>query len=161
MGYNRLRTYIIALVFLLVSLSGCKDVRDIRITSVRLETISFQGLTSLGVHFAVDIDNPAMQVGLEEIHGEVRHSGKVIGKIAVDPFIMNARSAETYHLRAVVSLAEGATLKDLAMLMDKSALDECTVDISARPRLKNGLSAPVTINDSPLKKLLEKVTNEK
>jgi hypothetical protein len=101
-----------------------------------------------------------MQVTLEDINGAVKHSGKVIGRLAMDPFTVYARSAEIYHLRAVVSLAEGATLMDLALLMDQNALNQCTVDISVRPRLKNGLSAPIAVTDIPLKKLLDRATSK-
>lgn len=146
------------MLVLVLSFTGCKKVKDIKVTSVNLETISVQGLRSLGVHLAVGIDNPAMQIGLEDIYGSVKHSGKVLGNLTVDPFVVNARSAEIYHLRAVVSLAQGASLMDLALLMDENALNECTVDISARPRLKSGLSAPIDITDIPLKKLLERAS---
>ena len=139
-----------------LSLSGCKNVKDIRVTSAKLETISFQGLKSLGVHLAVGIDNPArMQVTLEDINGAVKHSGKVIGRMAMDPFVLQGRSAEVYHLKAFLSIGEDATLRDLLMLTDVEKLYECTVDVSATPRLKSGLGAPVTLRDIPLKKLLE------
>ena len=65
---------------------------------------------------------------------------------------------EIYHIRAVVSLAEGAGIMDLAVLMDENALDRCTVDISVSPRLKSGLSAPISLNDIPLKTLLERAS---
>ena len=161
MTYRNLKRLIIAMLVAVLSLSGCKNVKDIRVTSAKLETISFQGLKSLGVHLAVGIDNPArMQVTLEDINGAVKHSGKVIGRLAMDPFTLYARSAEIYHLRAVVSLAEGATLMDLALLMDQNSLNQCTVDISVRPRLKNGLSAPIALTDIPLKKLLDRATSK-
>jgi hypothetical protein len=57
-----------------------------------------------------------------------------------------------------VSLAEGAGIMDLAVLMDENALDRCTVDISVSPRLKSGLSAPISLNDIPLKTLLERAS---
>ena len=145
-----------------LSLSGCKNVKDIRVTSAKLETISFQGLKSLGVHLAVGIDNPArMQVTLEDINGAVKHSGKVIGRLAMDPFVLQARSAEIYHLKGLVTLGEDATLRDLMMLADMTRLNECMVDVSLKARLKNGVTAPINVKDIPLKKLLDSTSNEK
>lgn len=153
-----MKRLIIGMILLVLSLGGCKNIKDVRVTSVKLETVSIQGLKSLAMHLAVGIDNPAMQVHLEEIHGKIKHSGKVIGMLAVDPFTVYARSEEIYHIRAVVSLAEGAGIMDLAVLMDENALDRCTVDISVSPRLKSGLSAPISLNDIPLKTLLERAS---
>ncbi len=145
----------------LFALGGCKKVKDVRVTSVKVEAIAPQGLTGLNVFIAVGIDNPAFQVGFEDIKGAVKHSGKVIGRLAMDPFIVYGRSAETYHLKALLTLGEDATLKDIMMLADMTRLNECMVDVSLKARLKNGVAAPIEIKDIPLKKLLEKAGNEK
>ncbi len=146
---------------MLLTLGGCGKVKDITVTSVSVESISPQGLKGLNVYLAVGIDNPAFQIGLEDIHGSLKHSGKVLGRVVVDPLTLQARSAEIYHVKAFVTLGEDATLRDLLMLTDMSRLYECMVDVSAVPRLKSGLGAPLTIKDIPLKKLLEKTDNEK
>ena len=141
---------------MLLALGGCKKVKEISVTSVKVEAISPQGLQGINVFLAVGIDNPAMQISLENISGALKHSGRVLGRVTMDPFTVQARSAEVYHLRAFVKLGEDATLKDLLMLTDMAKLYECTVDVSATPRLKSGLGAPITIKDIPLTKLLEK-----
>ena len=89
------------------------------------------------------------------------HSGKVIGKLAMDPFILGAKMSDVYTLKATVSLAEGAGLMDLMVLMDKKGLDRCTIDFSAKAAY--GKVAPMQIKkkDIPLKKLLDKIENEK
>ena len=155
------RLVLLVLSAMLLTLGGCKKVKDIRVTSVAVEAISPQGLKGINVFLAVGIDNPAFQIGLEDIHGALKHSGKVLGRVTVDPFTVQARSAEIYHLRAFVTLGEDATLRDLLMLTDMAKLNECMVDVSATPRLKSGIGAPLTIKDIPLKKLLEKTENEK
>lgn len=144
-----------------ISLTGCGRVKDITVTSVKLESIAPQGLKGVNVYLAVGIDNPAFQIGLEDIHGALKHSGKVLGRVTMDPFIIQARSAEMYHVKAFVTLGEDARLRDLLMLTDINRLYECTVDVSATPRLKSGLGAPITIKDIPLKKLLATTDNEK
>ena len=140
---------------MVLTFSGCKNIKDITVTSVKVESISPQGLKGLNVYLAVGIDNPAMQISFEDVHGVLRHSGKVIGRMAMDPFVLQGRSAEIYHLKAFLTLGEDATLRDLILLTDVDRLYECVVDVSATPRLKSGLGAPVTIKDIPLKKLLE------
>ena len=147
---------LVVLSAMLMTLGGCKKVKEISVSSVKVEAISPQGLQGLNVFLAVGIDNPAMQISLENINGALKHSGKVLGRVTMDPFTVQARSAEIYHLRAFVTLGEDARLKDLLMLTDMAKLQECTVDVSATPRLKSGLGAPITIKDIPVKKLLEK-----
>ena len=141
---------------MLFALGGCKKIRDISVTSVKVEAIAPQGLQGINVFLAVGIDNPAFQIGLEDIHGALKHSGKVLGRVTMDPFTVQARSAEIYHVRAFVTLGEDATLRELLMLTDMAKLNECTVDVSATPRLKSGLGAPITIKDIPLKKFIGK-----
>ena len=148
---------ILLLSVMLLALSGCKSVRNVKnisVSSVKVEAIAPQGLQGINVFLAIGIDNPAMQITLENINGALKYSGKVLGRVSVDPFMLQARSAEIYHLRAFVTLGEDATLKDLLMLADMTKLQECMVDVSATPRLKSGLGAPINLKDIPLKKLL-------
>ena len=153
---NRTHKFLLVMLSVMVmALSGCKNIKDITVTSVSVESIAPQGLKGINVYLAVGIDNPAFQISLEDIHGTLNHSGKVIGRMAMDPFVLQGRSAEVYHLKAFLSIGEDATLRDLLMLTDVEKLYECTVDVSATPRLKSGLGAPVTLRDIPLKKLLE------
>ena len=152
---------IITLSLMLPMLTGCKKIKDIRVTSVQLEAISPEGLKGLNVFLAVGIDNPAFQIGLEDIHGTLKHSGKVLGRMAMDPIVVQARSAEIYHVKAFLSIGEDATLRDLIMLTDMEKLKECMIDVSAIPRLRSGLGAPITIKNIPLKKLLEDTDDEK
>ena len=79
----------------------------------------------------------------------------------MDPMVLQRKSAEIYHVKAFLSLGEDAGLRDLLMLTNIEKLYECTVDVSATPRLKSGLGAPITLKDIPLKKLLEDDENEK
>ena len=150
--YKRL---VLALFVAVFSLSGCKDIRDITVISFAVESIAPRGFQGVDVYVAVGVDNPAFQVGLEDIEGALKHSGKVLGRMAVDPFVLQGKSAEIYHLKATLTLGEDATLKDLLMLTDMVRLNECMVDVSLKARLKNGVAAPVNIKDIPLKKLLE------
>ena len=146
---------LVLLALMVLTSTGCKKIKDIKVTSVDVEAIAPQGLTGVNVYLAVGIDNPAMQISFEDIKGALKHSGKVIGRVAMDPFVLQARSAEIYHLKAFLTLGEDATLRDLLLLTNVERLNECVVDVSATPRLKGGLGAPVTIKDIPLKKLLE------
>lgn len=158
MKKNRFATLVLAVLTMLFSLSGCKGVKkleDLKVTSANIESIMPDGLKGMVLNLAVGVDNPGVQVSLSEISCSFKHSGKVLGMVAVDPFTLNAKTADVYHLKANVKLGENTTLFDFGRFLDKSALDGAVLDFSANVKLKSGLSKKLVYNDVPLKKLLE------
>ena len=145
----------------MLCMTGCKGVKDIKVTSFELESISTKGLKSMDIFLKVGVDNPAKQVKISEIDGSLKHSGKVIGKLAVDPFILGAKTSDLYTLKANVSLAQGAGLKELMLLASPNGLDDCTVDFSAKAVYGKTAPMPIKMKDIPLKELLDKIENEK
>ena len=142
-------------------LTGCKNVKDIQVTSVEVESVSLKGMKSLDIFLKVGVDNPAKQVKISEIEGSLKHSGKVIGKLAMDSFILGARTADVYTLKANVSLVQGAGFKELMSLAAPDGLDGCTVDFSAKATYGKAAVMPIKMKDIPLKELLDKFENEK
>ena len=135
-------------------LSGCGDIRDLEVTSVEIESVAPNGLRGVNVWLAVGIDNPAFQVGLSEIEGTLKLSGKVLGRMTMDPFTLRARSAEIYHLRTSLNIEQGVTLTEILSLMDMETLNKCMVDVSVKATLKGGISKRLNFNDIPLTDLL-------
>ena len=135
-------------------LSGCGNVKDIKVTSVNVENVSLNGFRGANVDLAVGVHNPAFQVELSEIEGCLKLSGKVLGRMAMAPFILHARSTEIYHLETAVSIEHGVTLRELVALTDMETLNKCTVDVSARATLKGGVSKVLHFNDIPMTELL-------
>jgi hypothetical protein len=135
-------------------LTGCGDIRDIEVTSVQVESIAPNGLRGVHVGLAVGVDNPAFQVKLSQIEGSLKLSGKVLGRMAMDPFVLHARSAEIYHLKTSVNIEKGVTLTELLALTDQETLNKCMVDVSVRATLKGGVSKVLKFNDIPLTDLL-------
>lgn len=145
-----------------VCLSGCKPiekVKQIKVTSVQIEAISPVGLRSINVWLAVGIDNPSISVHLSDISGALKLSGKVLGRVAMDPFDLRGRSAEIYHLKATISIEKGVSLNELLALLDMETLKKCMLDVSVKGTVKGGISKVFNINDIPVKKLLDKTTD--
>ena len=135
-------------------LTGCGDIRDLEVTSVQIESITPNGLRGVNVGLAVGIDNPAFQVGLSEIEGSLKLSGKVLGRMTMAPFVLHARSTEIYHLKTTATIEQGVTLMELMALTDMETLNRCTVDVSVRATLKGGISKVLRFNDIPMTDLL-------
>ena len=154
------RLIVMLLLALSAALTGCGKISQISVTSLKIESIAPKGLRAVDADFQLGIDNPAFQISLSEIVCTVKHSGKVIGKLAVDPFVLQAKTESVYHLTGHASLDEKVSLRELMVLMDKTKLEECTVDASAwasRKGHKKGI--PISIKDIPVKKLLENSAN--
>ena len=79
------------LIVLMLGLSGCAKYRQIRPVSAGIESVMPSGLRSVVLMVAVEIDNPAGQLTLSDVSGVISRSGKVFGRVAVDPFIIKAR----------------------------------------------------------------------
>ena len=148
---------VLVLCVLVLCLSGCNKVKQIKVTSVALESVGLRGLKGLDVGVAVGVDNPAFSVDLSEIEGALKHSGKILGNVAVAPFTLQGKTAGTYRLNADITLGENATVLDLGRLLDKRSLDEMFVDVSAMVKIKKGPARRMELKDIPLKKLIETV----
>lgn len=155
------RTLLLVLCVLVLCLSGCNKVKQIKVTSVGLESVTPRGLRGLEAGLAVGIDNPAFSVDLSDIEGTLKCSGKVLGRMSLDPFTLHGRSAEIYHLKALVSLERGVGFQDLLPLLKVEMLEQCTFDVSFRVTLKKGTSKRFDLKDIPVKKLLEQNIYEK
>ncbi|MBO5816220.1 MAG: LEA type 2 family protein [Bacteroidales bacterium] len=144
----------------MLMLAGCADIKrlkDMEVESVSLENFRPRGLRGATVTLLVEVDNPGVQVSLSEISADVEHSGKVLGKVAVDPFTLQGKTTDTYRLEAELTLAEGVNVFELGKLLDKKALEKMTVDVSADVRIRKGKIRTMKINDLPVKKLIESV----
>ena len=155
----KIKSIVLALAALL-AMAGCADIKKLKnldIESVALENFKPKGLRGATLTLLVEVDNPGARLSFSEISGEIEHSGKVLGKVAVDPFTLQGKTADSYRLDVELSLAQGVNILDLGVLLDKKSLDEMTVDVSADVQLKNGKPRTMKINDLPLKKLIDYV----
>ena len=150
----RLKILLLTVISAVFLLGGCQKYKEIEVTSVKMETLNVRGLRGADVVLAVEVDNPAGQISVSEIEGEVKHSGKVLGRVAVAPFVLKPKTQEIYNLEVSLSIAEGASLRDLMMFTDIRKLNECTVDLSAVAKIKGGGKKKLAVKDIPLKELL-------
>ena len=149
------RLIVLVLAVMLVSLTGCNKFTEIKLNDAILEKLTPHGLRGVDIDMIIEVDNPAPQLKISDVEVFVKHSGKVLGKVTVDPFIMKARSVEQYDLKARMVLDEKVTIYDVLMLLNNDFIANCTVDMTAKGTLRVGLSKTIKKNDVPLKKLIE------
>lgn len=155
------RIIVLTVAVMLVSLTGCGSFDEIKVNSAKVESLSPFGLKGVDLGLAVEIDNPAPQIKLSEMEATVKCSGKVLGKVTVDPFTMQAKSVETYKLKARMLLDEKVSLYDLMSLLDKKFVDKCFVDVTVKGKLRSGITKTIVENNIPLKKLIKYADQKK
>ncbi len=158
MKKNHILSLVPVLLAAVICLSGCsgiKKLQELEITSARITGITPNGLSSIDLAVNLGLDNPGARISLSEISCDVKHFGKVLGNVAVDPFTIKAKTRETYDMKANVKLGEGITLLEAAKLLRNMSTDDVKVDLHAKVKLKGGISKKLTYNDIPLKKLIE------
>ncbi len=158
MGKNHISSLVLAILTAVICLSGCsgiKKLQDLKVTSASITRIAPNGLNGINLEAKLEIDNPGTQISLSEISCDVKHFGKVLGKVAVDPFTINQKTHDLYNLRADVRLGDGVSLLEAGRLLRSMSPDNVTLDLKAKVKLKGGVSKKLTYNDIPLKKLIE------
>lgn len=147
----RLSRYtLFVLLLLTLFMSGCSKFRQIRPLSVRLESIMPEGFRTFNIMLVAEIDNPACQLTLSDIGGQIVNSGTIIGSYAVDPVILKAKSLDKYHVRLVLTLAKELTILDAMSLMKADVIKKYTVDVEAKVTLKSGISKRFAYKDIPI-----------
>ena len=148
------------LAFILSSLTGCNKYERITVTSGEIESVALDGMKAANVTLLAEIDNPAGKVILESAEGTVKHFGKVIGKVTLAPMTLLPRCTAEYQVNARLELAPGLKLMEILSLITPKKIEEMVVDLSFTAKAA-GVRVAKTINDVPLKKLLEDAKNEK
>ncbi len=158
MKKNRIISLVMAVTLAVMSLSSCSEIKKLKaidITSTHITSLTPKGLTSIDLGCQVGINNPSIQISLSEITCDLKHSGKVLGNVAIDPFTLKARTEDVYDLKANIKLGKDMSLMEAMSLFKSNIMDELTVDLHAKVKLKKGMSKGVTLRDVPLKKLIE------
>ena len=144
----------LAAVILLLP-SSCSRIKDIRILSCAVESISPIGLHGLNAELAVQVQNPAMQFTLTDIQGILYYKGRPFVTYEADPIQVTARSVAVYPLPCQANLASGVKLMDLISLMRDDDLEDFVTDVSAKVHLRSGLTKTLKFKEIPVKDLME------
>ena len=147
-------------MLVLMTFTGCKKYTDVKVLSVKVESVNMKGLRAGEAVLSVRVDNPAGKMTLEELNGVVKHSGKVLGNIALDPVTLKPRQTDDYSMNVRFELDKGVGVMYMLTFTDIRKLKECTIDLSARGKAA-GVKVKREYKDIPVKNLLEEYYNEK
>ncbi len=139
-------------------LSGCASLHEVRPTSCNIESITPQGLRTIGMKIALGIENPSIQFSIVEAEAVLFEGGDRLATVNVNPFTVEKKSSRIYPVDAVFSINPGYNYLNLLNLVrDQSFIDKSTIDIYVKVRLKGGLSKKIERKGMPLKQFLQKI----
>lgn len=151
---TRLSALVVVVCTILFCASGCTKFNEIKVTGGKISSVSMVGLKSIELNCVIEIDNPTGKLDVLVAEGDLKYFGKVLGKVTLDPVVVEARSCKEYPVVAKIAMAEGVRYRDLLELVNISKLYECTMDLHLKGKA-SGFPAQLSYKDVPLKKLLE------
>ena len=140
---------------MLAVLTGCNKNRQLEITGGNIESVSMSGMRTVNLGMMVSINNPYGKLEIREADGVLMHFGKVIGKMTLDPFVVNKKTEEEYHVKANFTLEETMGLRQIMQFVNVNVLNECTVDFHVKARL-GGIQVQKKYKNMSMKELFER-----
>ena len=148
-----------SMAVLLLILSGCADlekVKDIKVTSVGVESYSFRGLRSVDAILALGIDNPTFAFNVTGLNGILKYKGEDFAFFSADTIKVDKKCSKVYDLPCSAMLSEGVSLKRAIQLFSSNVdLDGFTADVEAKVKLRSGAGTTLKYKDLDLKTMVE------
>ena len=152
---KKFSTLFVIVCVALAVLTGCNKNRQIEITGGNIESVSMSGMRTVNLGMMVSINNPYGKLEIREADGVLMHFGKVIGKMTLDPFVVNKKTEEEYHVKANFTLEETMGLRQIMQFVNVNVLNECTVDFHVKARL-GGMQVQKKYKNISMKELFER-----
>ncbi len=147
------KLFAIALLVLMAS-SCIKSLKDIKITSCKVTSISPRGLAAFDATVDLGVDNPSVQFALSKMNAVVKMDGTPCLYLTADDVTVAPRTEQVYALILHGTMDEGFNPFSLLTLINSPGLEPVTIDVSYHGALKSGLGKDFEYKDLPLKDLL-------
>ncbi|MCQ2181603.1 MAG: hypothetical protein MJY50_06075 [Bacteroidales bacterium] len=149
---KKLLTILCVCTALLSSCSG--GVKDIRLTSFDIISVTPRGLNELYAMVELGIHNPMVAFTLEDARGVIKMEGQPCIVLSADQLLVDGNKDKVYVLPVKGRFDETFNPWQLLSLLKDKDFSRFTVDVSAKVSLRSGIGKDIVINDMPLDKLL-------
>ena len=153
---KRAAIYLALLVTAIFGLSSCnyKSLKDIKVTSCDITSISPKGLSAFDATVDLGVDNPSVQFSLSKMNAVVKMQGEPCMYLTADDVTVAPRQEQVYTLVLHGSMADGFNPFSLLNLLKEQEQEPLTIDVSYRGNLKSGLGKNFEYKDISLKDLI-------
>lgn len=145
---------VIALAIFMTMASGCVDVRKLDVTSVKVNSVSPEGFRAVKGSATVGISNKSGGFQVYDIEGTVRRGTQDLGRFAVEPVTVLARTEGQYPVKGRLSLSDNVSALELLSLIPKFNASEYKVDLSFKVKPKGGAAKKMKFEDIPAEQLI-------
>lgn len=155
---KRIIRIIVVAIFAALTLTGCSDiknVKEIKLTSYKIDSITPVGLKSVNFKLTIGVDNPAMYLNIDGATGRVCRLGEEVGTFSVDPIALEGHCEAKYPLTGNITLSPGMSILQVMRYASNFNMDEYTLDLFAPVKLKSGAGVKIKFVDKPFKELFE------
>ena len=140
-----------------LAFSGCNDIKQIKVTSFEVVSITPKGLNEIDALVKVGFHNPAMAFELTDAVGIAKVKGMPCLQVGADQLIVAGKCDKTYSIPVHGELAQGFNpFQLLQLLSNQMGADDLTLDVSAKVALRGGIGKKIDLKDIPLSKFMKK-----
>ena len=139
----------------LCSCGGVEKVKDIKVTSVGVESYSFSGLRTINAVLALGIDNPTFAFKVTGLNGILKYKGEDFAFYSADTIKVDKKCSKVYDLPCSATLSDGVSLKKALQIVQGNSLEGFTTDVEAKVKLKSGAGTTLKFKDLDLKQMAE------
>lgn len=148
------KTALLAVALIIVLCQGCTRLRDIRVVSCGVESVSIQGMRGLSAVLGVGVDNPAGTMTLSEISGRAYIQDRLLGEFSSDDVEIAGRTVSECRIPVTFTLDRDISLLGLLPLVRSLDTGSVTVDISMKVKMKGGVSKRFRFERLPVSHIL-------
>lgn len=146
---------LLSIVTLMMSLTSCAGVKDIKLTSFAVKSVSLSGLKSVNGVLALGIENPIMGFTISDLKGVVNRKGEEFATFSAGKLPVSRKSSKVYPLSCSGSIAKNVGLLDLMKLAGSKDFSDLTVDISVKIKLRCGIGKTLRFKEMKVSELME------
>ncbi len=147
-------------VLVLAPSCAVMKMKEIRVSSCSIVSISPRSFRSADALLRIGIDNPSLPFSLDEVEGIIRKDETVLATFGGGPIEVEGRCDDIYDLPCKVSIADGVTILDLLAVLGEKDFTNYYVDISGYVGINNGRGHKLKMGNIPLQSLIDKASGK-
>ena len=142
-----------------LSLNGCVNFNDLKITSFKVDKVLPQGFKSVLWSAYVGVDNPSVEFSLYDISGTIKRGSAPLGDFSAEPVTVKGRTEGTYSVKGSLSLNNSVSVVELFSMLSDFRIEDCTVDLSLKVKPRGGIARKVVMKDVPASSVYRMIKN--
>ncbi len=146
---------ILAVAVVTLVVGSCSSVKDIRISSCSIKSVSLNGLKSVKAMLSLGIDNPIMAFTISDLQGVINNNGTELATFSAGKLPVQRKSSKVYPLSCDGTIGEQIGLIDLMRLAGSRDFSGMTVDLSLRIKLRCGLGKTLKFKNLKVSDMME------